>query len=313
MNNRNKNRRKGSGSATRVLDLPLDKAERLKEILDAMEFTISEGEHLVFRASGGKDRGAALSFYKSGRIVIQGKEQGVSLLSSLVVEIAPAGDATGTGAEQKNRVGSDESGKGDYFGPLVTAAVFADKKAEKRLRELGARDSKRISDNEIERIAPEIKKICDMAVVVLNPGKYNNLYSKVGNLNKLLAWSHARVIEDLCSRNRCDLIVVDRFARGDVLKKALMEKSREVKLLEITRGERDIAVAAASILARDEFLFRMRQLSRTAGFVLPLGATNVSEAAMRLAKKVGLERLGDYVKLHFRTTSRIIDRVKGEM
>lgn len=210
--------------------------------------------------------------------------------------------------ETKPVIGVDESGKGDYFGPLVIAGVFIDGKSEKNLNDLNIRDSKLIADGRIMVLAAEIKKHAVYSVVAIGPEKYNELYSKIMNLNKLLAWGHARVIEDLLETEgvECDTVISDKFGNDRFIKAALMEKGKDVKLVSETKAERYFAVACASILARAGFLEGMAALSKEIGFELPKGASKeAEEGARRLQEKNGQEIFFKVAKLHFKTTQKI--------
>ena len=200
-------------------------------------------------------------------------------------------------------IGVDESGKGDYFGYLVVAAVYVD--SEEPLIRMGTKDSKMISDFSIKALAAKIGKMCPYSIVKISPEKYNSLYGRFKSLNKLLAWGHARAIENLLGKVKCDLVVADKFAGENVLKNSLMELGRKVNLVQKVNGESDIAVAAASILARSEFLKTLRQLGRDVGMVLPKGSTHVEGAAKEIAKKYGSDMLQYIAKLHFKVTKRI--------
>jgi len=205
------------------------------------------------------------------------------------------------------RIGVDEAGKGDYFGYLVVAAVYVGDE-ESRLRALGVKDSKKLLDSKVAELAREIKKICKYEIVKISPEKYNQLYKKFApkGLNRLLAWGHARAIENLLSKVQCDIVITDKFGEERFVNEALMEKGRKAMVEQRINGESDIAVAAASILARDEFLKTLRALGREIGFVLPKGATHVEQAAKLLVKKYG-ETILDYAaKKHFKTTKRVL-------
>ncbi|MBI4018084.1 MAG: ribonuclease HIII [Candidatus Aenigmarchaeota archaeon] len=203
------------------------------------------------------------------------------------------------------KIGADEAGKGDYFGYLVVAAVAADEAGEAKLRALRVRDSKLVSDNEVRRLATLVKKVCRHEIVKISPEKYNALYSKFKNMNKILSWAHARAIENLLEKSEAQVIIVDKFADESVLKKQLFEKSRKAKVIQTVRGERDIVVAAASIIARAEFLATLRSLSLQVGYKLPKGAAHVDEALKFLTEKYGPDVLEGIAKLHFRTTKRL--------
>lgn len=204
-------------------------------------------------------------------------------------------------------IGVDEAGKGDYFGYLVTAAVFVEDKNEEKLKALGVKDSKKLSDFAVKNLAPQIKKLCIYDVVKISPEKYNQLYKKFLNLNKLLAWSHAQAIENILSKVDCNLVITDKFADEKFLGDALLKKGVKVRVEQrIKADENDIAVAAASILARDEFLKTLRLLGREVGTVLPKGATHVENKAKELVEKHGSEVLNFVAKMHFKITKRVL-------
>ena len=206
------------------------------------------------------------------------------------------------------RIGIDESGKGDYFGPLVIAAVFVDATTQSELALMAVRDSKRISDGRILELAPDIKSVCPHSVIAIGPQKYNELYAKIKNLNRLLAWGHAKALETLLERGvACERAISDQFGDERLILNALQEKGRKIVLEQRTKAESDLAVAAASILARAEFLSRLKRLSEEIGTTLPKGASPAVElAAKMIVKKHGQARLGTVAKLHFKTTQAVL-------
>lgn len=215
----------------------------------------------------------------------------------------PQDDCTQRG----NRIGIDESGKGDYFGPLVIAAVFVTPLEEAELSLMGARDSKRISDGRVLEMAGDIRQACKHSIVAIGPERYNQLYERIRNLNKLLAWGHARALENLLAEVDCPLAISDQFGDERFIQRALLEKGKTVQLVQRHRAEEDLAVAAASILARAEFLRRLKRLSDEIGTTLPKGASSAVELAGRMVvKKHGRERLGTVAKLHFKTTQSVL-------
>jgi ribonuclease HIII len=206
------------------------------------------------------------------------------------------------------RIGIDESGKGDYFGPLVIAAVFVDATTQGELRLMEVRDSKKISDGRVLEMAIDIKTICPHSVIAIGPQKYNELYAKIKNLNRLLAWGHAKALETLLERGiTCERAISDQFGDERLILSALQEKGKKIVLEQRTRAESDLAVAAASIVARAEFLIRLKRLSGEVGTTLPKGASPAVElAAKMVVKKHGQERLGSVAKLHFKTTKAVL-------
>lgn len=209
-------------------------------------------------------------------------------------------------------IGTDESGKGDYFGPLVVAGVYITKTQEKQLALLGVRDSKNNSDSKNKLLASQIYEILgknSISIVCIGPERYNTLYNDMGNnLNKVLGWGHARVMENLLSNNSCENAIADQFGDEAVIKSALMKKGKSLNLIQTPKGERDIGVAAASILARARFLDELEKLGRSLGVALSKGASPVVEGIAKSIYEVGgLDKLKQYVKLHFRTTQKIMN------
>ena len=205
-----------------------------------------------------------------------------------------------------NRIGIDESGKGDYFGPLVIAAVFVTPVTEYELKLLQARDSKRISDGRILEMAADIRRLCKHSTVVIGPQRYNQLYERIRNLNRLLAWGHARALENILIETECPLALSDQFGDERYIVNALLEKGKTIRLVQRPKAEEDLAVAAASILARAEFLTRLKRLSEGVGVSLPKGASPAVERAARMVVNLhGRPRLGTVAKLHFKTTQAV--------
>jgi ribonuclease HIII len=209
-------------------------------------------------------------------------------------------------------LGIDESGKGDFFGPLVIAGVFVEGELPRQLLDIGVKDSKQItSDNKALDLAEEIKELVTLDrfnVVVISPEKYNELYVKFRNLNSLLAWGHATVIENLLTRwPNCPRALSDKFAHESLIQRALKEHGKKIVLQQRTKAESDIAVAAASILARAAFLTRLRYLGEKAGVTLPKGASaQVKAVAKEIVAKSGSAALKAVCKFHFKTYAEVI-------
>lgn len=203
------------------------------------------------------------------------------------------------------RIGVDESGKGDFFGPLVIAACYV---GPEHLAELvGVKDSKKLTDPVALKLSERIAAVCPHSVIAIGPEKYNELYDKFRNLNKLLAWGHARAIENVLEVQGAKLVISDQFAAGGLaVKAALFEKGRAVTFQSMVRAEADTAVAAASILARAEFLRRLRSLSQQFGIDLPKGATNVIGTGKRLVAQHGPDALPKVAKMHFKTSAQVL-------
>lgn len=208
---------------------------------------------------------------------------------------------------EKGHIGTDESGKGDYFGPLVVAGVFLPEGQEDVLREFGVKDSKRTSDGRVRELAEVIKRGYSHAVVSIGPQRYNELYAKLRNLNRILAWGHSRAIENILEKVPCRLAITDQFGDKAFVINALMKKGKRLELIQRPKAEEDLAVAAASLLARAEFLKRLHFLSQDVGIDLPKGASPlVEEAGVHLIRTHGAQILDHVAKTHFKITGRVL-------
>ena len=266
---------------------------------------------------GAEHRGEKVNVavYTSGKLVVQGK--GTTDFVQFYLEPQLLGEAR-LGYEHildptmlEPRIGVDESGKGDFFGPLVIAGAFLNEEAARAMMEIGVRDSKLIkSDARIAEIAKQIRTSpgCVTDVVAIGPEKYNELHARMRNVNDILGWGHARVIENLLGRVDSPKAISDQFGNKRIIERALMERGRKIKLVQRHKAESDLAVAAASIIARDEFVVRLRRLGKEYGVELPKGASAaVQEAGRELVAKHGREALGKVAKTHFRTTQKVLE------
>lgn len=271
--------------------------------------------HAVYR-----DKSFALILYfsqKTGRsssVVLEKETDETGRVVAKALAASPVRQAPATSnpvleaLRGQTHIGIDESGKGDYFGPLVIAGICVAADDEQRLVRAGVKDSKLVSDKQAIPLAEKIRSIagpgrCD--VVHISPEKYNELYTRIRNLNRLLAWGHARVLENLLAKSPCDVAVCDQFGDESLIRKALMEKGRAVRLVQSPRAEQDTAVAAASILARDTFLRKLGEMSEKYGVRFPKGATHVLQAAREFVESRGEAELGKVAKLHFKTTAKV--------
>lgn len=268
-----------------------------------------------------------VSYYpKRGKLLVQGTgadeflefvmlidpKSGVSAVSGKPAGVEGKAVKTSTAAiDCTPHFGVDESGKGDYFGPLVIAGVYSDEYTAAELVKIGCRDSKAIPDDKkIAAIAAKIMALPGVAyeVVCIGPKRYNELYAEFTNLNRLLAWGHARVIAALHEKvPTCPRALSDKFANEWVLRTAFKKRNVPVKLDQRVRGESDVAVAAASILARARFVKWMQDAATASGCEMPLGcASHVTKAARVFVQTHGRERLADVAKLHFKTTAKVL-------
>ncbi|MBC8549178.1 MAG: ribonuclease HIII [Candidatus Brocadiales bacterium] len=213
-----------------------------------------------------------------------------------------------------NVIGIDESGKGDYFGPLVIAGVMIKDSDNDKLINLGVKDSKSLSDKKIKVVADGIRSLIGedrISIVPISPEKYNELYSKINNLNRLLAWGHARVLENLLEKEECKVAIADQFGDQEFLNSALMKKGQSIRLIQMPRAEQHVSVATASILARNAFIERLERLCSQYEIPLSKGASDqVVENAKRIVKQHGQEVLSKVVKLHFKTTQKVLTSQK---
>ncbi|MGD1006012.1 MAG: ribonuclease HIII [Ignavibacteriaceae bacterium] len=211
--------------------------------------------------------------------------------------------------EPEKYIGTDESGKGDYFGPLVICGVYVNKDTSSKLKKIGVRDSKELSDNAIRDITLRIKKIIDNSydIIVITPGKYNILHEKMKNVNRILGWGHAKVLNNLLEKCEVKEAISDKFGNEKYIVNSLPDQWKNIELHQLTKAERYTAVAAASILARNIFCEWFEIQKRDLGIELPKGASSiVEETALKIKDKYGFDKLNELVKLHFRTTLKII-------
>ena len=205
-------------------------------------------------------------------------------------------------------IGVDESGKGDFFGPLVIAGFLCDDSDLTRLRAIGVRDSKLISDKRILEIDAELRQDYDHEVLVISPEEYNRRYKQIKNLNKMLADGHAEVIERLLAGNEADSAVSDKFGKAELVLDALRDRGRHIDLKQIVRGESVVQVAAASIIARARFVVEIERISQACGYELPRGAAaKVDEAGRALLRHHGSAILPKVAKIHFKNYQRVIN------
>ncbi len=289
-----------------------DQATRLRALLTERGWKFEQRPYTLYFAQ--KDKLTAAVYEKGPKIVLQGK--GTEEFVQFTLEPEILGEAK-LGYEEVNNpamfaphFGVDESGKGDFFGPLVIAGVYTDKGIARDFLQAGIQDSKRIgSDQRIRDFAKLIKGTpgAVFSVVAIGPERYNVLYNKFGNLNKLLAWGHARVIENLLeARSDCPRALSDQFANPRLIKNALLEKGQKIELEQRTKAESDLAVAAASILARERFIDWLRDAKKTFGREMPRGASGaVKDAARELIAAHGADVLSKVAKTHFKTASEV--------
>lgn len=302
---------------THSVQLTPAQADRLEPIIRDGTFELRE---VPYARCSGVRKDFNVTLYQSGKVVVQGK--GTRDFVEFVLEPQVLQEAR-LGYEEilapellEPRLGVDEAGKGDFFGPLAIAGVYVNANIVRGWKDKGIQDSKTVgNDKRIAELAKLIRETpgCVVSTVSIGPEAYNRMYTKFKSLNRLLAWGHARVIENLMEQGpRMSpppiRAISDQFARDEsTVAKALLPLGRTLKLEQRHRAEADAAVAAASILARDEFVARIDQLGREFGMTLPKGAApQVETAGKQFVKRHGAEALPKVAKMHFRTSYRVL-------
>ena len=231
-----------------------------------------------------------VDIYSSGSVVFGGK--GCSELRSLVNELMFKN------SDLTPRIGCDEAGKGEYFGPLVIACLYADGDGLRKLLSLGVRDSKKLSESKVLKLADVIKNSFNGSIKVLTPEAYNKLYKKYNNLNKMLDDLYLELLEKSIKRFRPKKVIVDKFS--STLEPKLKEAFGDgVQVVVVPNAEVDPVVAAASIVAKAERIRVMKELEDRYGLKLPKGNLGLKEAVSRIPKRT----LGKVAKLHFRVSN----------
>jgi ribonuclease HIII len=292
--------------------LTREQATKLRALLEELGFEFSPKEWTIFFAR--KNKLSVAVYEKGPKVLAQGR--GVEEFVQFELEPKILGEAK-LGYEEVHspemfepHFGVDESGKGDFFGPLVIAGVYVDPGIARKFLDAGVVDSKRIgSDARIRALADTIRKssLGLVETVLIGPAKYNELYEKFNNLNRLLGWGHARVIENLLGKKPgCPRSLSDQFADARVINASLLKHGRKIVIEQRPRAESDIAVAAASVVAREAFINWLERKSKELGFRLERGVSpSVKEAARKLVEMNGADSLREVAKVHFRTAHEI--------
>ncbi len=292
--------------------VPISKQEEIKDfILQSFEAIVNPKQYAFWEI---KHRDFTAIFYNSSKFVIQGKNISVlfdklgekfGLTSKQINPSTPQPFNQNT-THHSPYIGTDESGKGDFFGPLVVAGVLIDEKNRQLFLDLGIKDSKTLKDEQMIKMAQQIQKHSIYSVLSISNAKYNELYAKFKNLNKLLAWGHARVIENILEKTDCEYALSDKFGDESLIKNALLAKGKTIQLEQRVRAESDIAVAAASVLARATFVQKMKTMGNFYGCDFPKGCNSIVKTSAGIfIKKYGKERLSEVCKTHFKTYNEI--------
>lgn len=283
-----------------VTKIDADVGQRLQAMLQAAGYEFREVAYARF---GAKGEGVNVVLYDSGKLVVQGK-------GAAEFRIHRLQEITGLPEPRLKvaTIGCDEAGKGDYFGPLTVAAVAMTPEEEQFLDEVPLQDSKTLTDRQISEAAESIRNVLPHEVIVIGPAKYNELYPKFGNVNRLLAWAHAKAMLAVRDKTGIEHVLLDKFCDESVVYRALGARRGDVDLVARPRAEEDPSVAAASMLARDAFVRGIDRLKSVAGRPLPKGAGSPVLAAGRaLVQDRGEGILSEVAKLHFKTTDQLCD------
>lgn len=288
-------------------------ADKVKKFFDTKKAVFSPLQYAKWKAVG---NGYIAALYNSGKFVIQGKEVSIIVnefekfmnISTVTEQISlltvPKEEVKEIFIEEY--IGTDESGKGDFFGPLVIAGVYVNVELARKFKILGIKDSKKLDDKTIIKLAAEIRNTAPYSVVVIMPEKYNELYNSFKNLNKLLAWGHARAIENVLEKQQCVYALSDKFGDESLIKNALMQKGQKIHLEQRTKGESYIAVAAASVIARAEFVKRCTELEKKYNCKFPKGASEkVVLCGKKFVEQFGKDNLKSVAKMHFKTVQQL--------
>lgn len=304
------NKKKSSCFSVKI-DLSL--APKIEKDLINQGFSITKPPYTIFCAI---KKGISVSLYQSGSLTVQGKEKDDFIEFYLEPEILKTFVYTHQEVhlDLTPRIGVDEAGKGDFFGPLCTCALYADKQDIKKLLEMGVKDSKRLTDKKALKLGQEIVDHFPCSIIKLFPMKYNELYGKFRNLNFLLAWTHATAIKEIVEKTSCEKIIVDQFAGEHVMEEMLQRKNMSLKIEQKTKAEEDIVVAAASIVARMSFLQGLKKLEEDFSYPLPKGASSyVVETGEKIAQEKGVEFLDKVSKRHFKTRDQILHNIQDAL
>jgi ribonuclease HIII len=275
------------------------------EMMEALGWTpkIVKNDYVEYAFTSSK--GSVATLYSSGKLVIQGKENFTPVISHIRA-------SRGESPFIQPHIGVDEVGKGDYFGPMVVVACFVNNEFADKISHLGFDDSKKFGDKKIKELYNHVKEYPYYYASILQPSEYNDLVNEDGNVSIVLAKQHSKCIEmallDLKKNGiPCEGVVIDQFSSSkNRILDQLGDLGKKVNVKQFHKGESDIAVAAASIIARGIFLEEFERLDREYNFHFPKGSSNVVDPAISFIKQHGKEELRNVAKVGFKTTQRIL-------
>ncbi len=271
-----------------------------------------------------KDGDTVITLYESGKVVFQGKDADLASDFWLETEKINSGKVSVKSSKNKDSkkipqvnpkiyytssIGSDEVGTGDYFGPIVVTACYVEKENISFLEEIGVKDSKKLTDNDILNIVPKFINKIDYESIILNNKDYNKYYSKEINMNKIKAILHNKVLYKLKNKiSNYEYIIIDEFAKRDTYFNYLKDSSNVVMdITFFTKGEdKHLSVACASLISRYIFIKEMDKISKNLGINIQKGAGDIATAqAKEIYEKYGYEKLEEIAKLNFKNTEKI--------
>lgn len=244
---------------------------------------------------------ATVTLYNTNKLVIYGKSA-----HALYKILFPVENETDMIA------GLDETGKGDYFGPMITACVCSDARELDNLRLLGVKDSKSLKDDKIIYLAKKIleNKNIISSVNVPNMQTYNNLFAEIQNQNSMLSLQHWDCLKRVFGKTNIDMVIIDKYASEENIEKYRPNELKELKVNIAIKAERNTAVAAASIVAKYYQIEAFKKLSQEYKIDLKRGCSKeVMLQAVDLVKRDGKNILGGVAKLHFKTTKEVLELV----
>jgi ribonuclease HIII len=291
-----------------TIKLDDEQMDKLADLLEASGSGAWIPYDVAYTLFAFKGEGVNVVGYQSGKLVVQGKKTEDFVRD--IVEAEITGDPRLGYDEVHNpewftlHAGCDESGKGDLFGPLVTACVVADGDMVRQWLELGVCDSKKLTDGSILKLDKEIRKTKGVVIATAfaRMPKYNELYKKFGsNLNKLLAWYHGKSLNEALDKRPAPWGLLDQFTKQKLVD-AYVKERKDFNLISRTKAESDPVVAAASIVARAIYVREMKRLSDEIGEELTKGASGkVLIQAKKIVDEKGAAALASYAKMHFKT------------
>jgi ribonuclease HIII len=299
-----------------VFRVPEDRVPELLEYYRDLEIPPTSPDIVKMFKSGD----LTVAFYRTGKVLLQGSQaRDDYLMWADILGFDPEPEPVAAAAAEPRRstvyglaaIGSDEVGTGDFFGPVVVAATYVDRNAIPLLEQLGIRDSKKLADEFVTDVAPRLAKRVPHVILTTDPAKYNDLVRQGFNMNKIKAYLHNHAIRKCLVKadGPVERVIVDEFCAPDLYFDYLKDVEAYRKVTFIQKGESaHLAVAAASVLARDAFLRRMDEISAGLGIRLPLGAGPAVDA---IAKLVVLQKGEGILETIAKTNFKNMERLHG--